>query len=123
MFILLSIIHGDVKPENILLSASNSKLKLADFGSSLMKGIPPEQVYHARTTAYCPPEILLGGTCNATTDMWAVGCILYILLWYVSHYCQFEQLFILITMSIVQVEFIRMILLVDQREVKLKPIL
>lgn len=75
-----SIVHGDLKPENILLDQSQTEIKLADFGCATMKGISRQPHNDARTTAYCPPEILLGSTFRESADMWALGCIIFVLL-------------------------------------------
>ena len=75
--------HGDMKPENLLLDQTKTVVKLADFGSAIA---PTNEVdlelplNDARTSAYCPPELLLGEMYDASSDMWAVGCILYVLL-------------------------------------------
>jgi serine/threonine protein kinase len=63
------IIHGDIKPDNILLdsNASHPKIRFADFGLSKIREISNnigestmQQTKHARgTPVYCAPEMLL----------------------------------------------------------------
>lgn len=79
---MFSIVHGDLKPENILLDKKQKQIKIADFGTALLpqSGKPMNE---GRTTAYCSPEMLLGGKATPSADIWAVGCILFVLLWYV----------------------------------------
>eukprot|EP00546_Thalassionema_frauenfeldii_P010981 CAMPEP_0178925590 /NCGR_PEP_ID=MMETSP0786-20121207/18002_1 /TAXON_ID=186022 /ORGANISM="Thalassionema frauenfeldii, Strain CCMP 1798" /LENGTH=781 /DNA_ID=CAMNT_0020600499 /DNA_START=68 /DNA_END=2413 /DNA_ORIENTATION=+ len=78
----IGVVHSDLKPENIMLStehASNSAIKLVDFGSAEIPGAPP--LASSFTPAYAPPEAFghVGAT-KPAADMWAVGVILYIML-------------------------------------------
>ncbi|KAL9935513.1 hypothetical protein V8E36_005861 [Tilletia maclaganii] len=69
------IIHGDLKPSNILLSA-NHHLKLTDFGMSESADYPEERrVICSRI--YRAPEILLRTPRRTTaSDVWSLGVVL-----------------------------------------------
>ncbi|KAG2781060.1 hypothetical protein JG687_00002181 [Phytophthora cactorum] len=92
------IVHRDLKPENIMaLVNSNSKcrgdanenedvtLKIIDFGCA-GRASQPESADKTRTTTlsgtrcYWPPEVLQCQDMTTAMDMWALGCILYILI-------------------------------------------
>lgn len=69
------IIHGDIKPHNILLHKDN--IKLSDF--SLARIITKEPlICHQKpyTLAYRPPE-LKNNTIYLKSDIWALACTLY----------------------------------------------
>ncbi|MDR1862085.1 MAG: serine/threonine protein kinase [Candidatus Ancillula sp.] len=64
------VIHRDVKPENILLTSSNSVL-LSDFGIAQRDG---RLLLHAYSPAYAAPEILNGRSLgNAQSDIFSAG--------------------------------------------------
>lgn len=70
------VVHGDLKPANVLLT-DDGHIKLSDFGIAM----------RAETTApaagsLCAvaPEQLRGDACDARSDLFALGCLLYRLL-------------------------------------------
>ena len=77
-----NVLHCDLKPENILISAEGSA-KICDFGFA--ENYPQSTTSEDRfrgTFIYMAPELLRKSSQKNTyaTDMWSVGCILYILL-------------------------------------------
>ena len=72
------IVHADLKPSNVLMSGRDYDLKLTDFGISqnLSSGYNFSHEFIG-TLPYCSPEILKGEPYNYSTDIWALGCILY----------------------------------------------
>ncbi|KAL9182810.1 hypothetical protein ACHAXT_004089 [Thalassiosira profunda] len=79
------IVHGDLKPENLLLSSwddEEADLKLVDFGCSVIvdRASADETPPHS-TICYDPPEKIIGDLSPSyESDVWAAGCILYIIL-------------------------------------------
>lgn len=73
-----SVMHRDLKPQNLLIDAKNSIIKLGDFGLGRVFTLPVSKYTHEVVTLwYRAPEILLGSKYYSTgVDMWSVGCIL-----------------------------------------------
>lgn len=80
----LSIIHRDLKPSNIIvLSSGRDLVKVLDFG--LAKSL--EHDAHTTnvdggvcgTPAFMAPERALGQPCDGRSDLYSLGCILYLL--------------------------------------------
>ncbi|HZR83415.1 MAG TPA: AAA family ATPase [Candidatus Binatia bacterium] len=76
------VVHGDVKPENIFLSGDAGTAVLGDFGlASIERG--GERTFDEAwaeldgTPAYMAPERIGGGTVEARSDLYALGCVLY----------------------------------------------
>lgn len=65
-------IHGDIKPDNILIS--NSFVKITDFG--LVKSIKDSSKKYEGTNAYLAPESWKG-TKNVFSEIYAFGMVLY----------------------------------------------
>lgn len=69
------IVHFDLKPENLLLDDKNN-LKICDFGSAMH--MPCTTSVIAVTLYYMAPEVLQEDVaCSFGVDIWAVGVILY----------------------------------------------
>uniref|UniRef100_A0A8C5U7B8 Homeodomain interacting protein kinase 4 n=1 Tax=Malurus cyaneus samueli TaxID=2593467 RepID=A0A8C5U7B8_9PASS len=76
----LSIIHADLKPENIMLVDHPRypfRIKLVDFGSAiLLPEVCHVQEPYIQTRFYRAPEILLGLPFCEKVDIWSLGCVM-----------------------------------------------
>lgn len=81
--------HRDLKPDNILLKNTDSVfcVKIADFGLSMITSLQgwPIPAGFVGTPTYMAPEILDDKDYTEQVDMWAVGIILYNLLFQGKH--------------------------------------
>ncbi|KAH6616556.1 dual specificity protein kinase-like protein pom1 [Boeremia exigua] len=71
------VIHLDLKPDNVLVSADKKTVKLADFGTAVDKRDVIERTEYLVSRFYRAPEIILGMEIGYAVDMWAVGCTVY----------------------------------------------
>ena len=72
-----SIIHRDIKSKNVLF-CENYEILIGDFGVS--KILPPTKIHtntQIGTPYYLSPEMVKGGRYTVATDIWAIGCVLY----------------------------------------------
>jgi serine/threonine protein kinase len=71
-----NIMHRDIKPDNILISAGN-QVKLSDFGTAecTVKFQFIEEGHMLGTIPYAPPEQWAGMGYNQSVDIWAMGIV------------------------------------------------
>ncbi|XP_072369063.1 homeodomain-interacting protein kinase 4-like [Scyliorhinus torazame] len=76
----LSIVHTDIKPENIMLVEQAQfpfKVKVIDFGSAcILSEIQQIKGPYIQSRFYRSPEILLGLPFCEKLDMWSLGCVM-----------------------------------------------
>jgi len=73
-----NIIHNDIKLDNVIIDINNLNITLIDFGSSNI--IDKSENYNT-TLVYAPPEFLNYNIISYQNDIWALGCLFYILLY------------------------------------------
>ena len=75
------LVHRDVKPSNILLDGSVERAMLTDFG--LARAVDDASITRtgiiAGTPQYMSPEQARGGSVDARSDLFSLGCVLYFL--------------------------------------------
>lgn len=75
-----SILHLDLKPENVLCVAENTnQIKIIDFG--LARVYNPEESIRILngTPEFIAPEVINYDDISFATDLWSIGVICYIL--------------------------------------------
>lgn len=76
-----SIVHADLKPDNILVNEQRNVLKICDLGTAIDRS--DAATAHNQITPYLvsrfyrAPEIILGMPYDYGVDMWSIGCTLY----------------------------------------------
>jgi len=75
------IVHRDLKPENMLLEQDKDleKIKIVDFGTSLMYDPSKKLDEKLGTAYYIAPEVIKKSY-NEKCDLWSCGVIMYILI-------------------------------------------
>ncbi|OHE98200.1 hypothetical protein CORC01_06568 [Colletotrichum orchidophilum] len=76
-----SVIHADLKPDNILVNESRNILKICDLGTGIDKSdaatVHNEITPYLVSRFYRAPEIILGMPYDYSIDMWSIGATLY----------------------------------------------
>jgi hypothetical protein len=77
---LQNIVHGDIKPQNLLVDEHNV-VKIGDFGlGKILMGSSQRLHESVGTPAFMSPELVSGNAYNAQlADVWALGATIYML--------------------------------------------
>lgn len=71
------VIHRDIKPDNLLLSAEGH-LKVTDFGTAKdQDGQDSDVCQFCGTANYVSPEVLHDKPAARAADLWALGCLIF----------------------------------------------
>jgi dual specificity tyrosine-phosphorylation-regulated kinase 2/3/4 len=69
-----SVVHCDMKPENVLLCPeSSTDVRVIDFGSSCVVG--QQRYEYIQSRFYRAPEVILGLSYGPPMDIWSFACI------------------------------------------------
>ena len=98
------IIHRDVKPENILVMSSG-QTKLCDFGLATYKY--SECSVYCGTRGFMAPEIVKGRDYDEKVDIWALGCVIYELIYGTSYQKSWKSFITLRNVSSEAINFTR----------------
>lgn len=76
------ILHGDIKPSNVL-TGSSASVKLSDYGHSsfILSGDKSTFYQKTYTRNYRAPEVWMTDTWGFSADIWALGCTIYYMIY------------------------------------------
>jgi serine/threonine protein kinase len=66
------VVHGDLKPANVLIEAETGRAKVTDFGLARVAD-------GAGTPFYTAPEVAQGKAATTHSDLFSLGCVLYVM--------------------------------------------
>jgi len=72
------VVHADIKPDNILVSANYGMVKLCDFGSAFLESeyMDADPTPYLVSRFYRPPEVILGLMYDRSIDLWSLAVTL-----------------------------------------------
>lgn len=74
-----TVLHRDLKPDNVFLDRTHSNIKLGDFGLSKCMNAAEIKMTSTfvGTPYYMSPELIQGSPYDTKSDIWSLGCLVY----------------------------------------------
>jgi serine/threonine protein kinase len=73
-----AVAHGDIKPENVIISPKTSQLVLVDFGSAwVLEQMTRRDRGDGESPLYAAPEVLNGGRLTFASDQFSASMVYY----------------------------------------------
>ena len=72
IFNSLSVVHRDLKPQNVLISRDNMQVRIADFGLARLYSADSSLTQVVVTLWYRAPEVLLHRSYHSAVDLWVI---------------------------------------------------
>lgn len=74
-----NIMHGDLKPDNILTDQDLSTIRICDFGTAVVTTDRADFQFseYAASRYYRAPEVILGMEYDEMSDVWSIGVVLF----------------------------------------------
>ena len=69
------VVHGDLKPENVIVAPDGERVTLVDFG--LAHRVGETQPERGGTLTYLAPEVVQGQAATPRSDVYALGVVLF----------------------------------------------
>ncbi|MBQ9279526.1 MAG: protein kinase [Clostridia bacterium] len=69
------VVHGNIKPENIIINKENHNVSLVGFSFCIPKANTPEAKYKIQNDNYSAPEVSADATVYPASDVYSVGKI------------------------------------------------
>ncbi|KAJ3350089.1 hypothetical protein HDU91_006296, partial [Kappamyces sp. JEL0680] len=84
--------HNDIKDENVMINKKTLDIKLIDFGSTMPLTLTPTTTFYG-TQKFSSPEALCGNPyVLAHQEVWALGTLLYVLLFKMDPFANDEEI-------------------------------
>ncbi len=72
-----NVLHGDLKPSNIIARSSDFHPVITDFGTALWLGLEGKTRWQGGTHGFVAPEILVGEPPTIQSDLYSLGVVLF----------------------------------------------
>ena len=70
------VVHGNITPDNVILTKENHKLSLVGFSFSIPEAASPNAEYRIRDPIFSAPEVGKGARVTPASDIYSIGMLM-----------------------------------------------